>query len=93
MTDAPRWLDRDATAAYISVRADELRRLLRAGKLPSPSYHLGPRSPRWDRLKLDSYFGEGVASDETRAQVTSLVQEIYAERRSRRSPDPRGRHR
>lgn len=61
MTD-PRWLDREACAAYISVRVDELPRLLRRGLLPSPSYHLGPRCPRWDRDALDARFTGGVAS-------------------------------
>ena len=34
--EAARWLDREALAAYISVRVDEVQRLLRAGKLPTP---------------------------------------------------------
>lgn len=41
-------------AAYLSVRVDALPRLARQGKLPAPSYHLGARSPRWDRHALDS---------------------------------------
>ena len=62
MPDAPRWLDREACAAYVSVRVDELPRLVRRGKLPAPSYHLGPRCPRWDRLALDARFSGGAAS-------------------------------
>jgi hypothetical protein len=57
MPDAPRWMDRDACAAYISVRVDELPRLVKRGLIPTPSYHLGPRCPRWDRLALDARFG------------------------------------
>ena len=57
MNDAPRWMDRDAAADYISVRVDELPRLVRRGLIPAPSYHLGPRCPRWDRLALDARFG------------------------------------
>lgn len=57
-----RWLDRDACAAYISVRVDELPRLVRRGFLPAPNYHLGPKSPRWDREALDARFAGSVAS-------------------------------
>lgn len=55
MTEA-RWLSPEQTAAYVSRRVDELPRLVRSGKLPSPSHHFGPRSPRWDRVELDSLF-------------------------------------
>lgn len=62
MADAARWLDRDACAAYISVRVDELPRLLKRGILPQPSTLLGPRCPRWDREALDARFNGGAAS-------------------------------
>jgi hypothetical protein len=56
----PRWLNPDTAAAYIGVRVERLRPLVKAGKLPAPSYHLGPNQPRWDRLALDRAFsGEG----------------------------------
>jgi hypothetical protein len=48
-----RWLDRASAAAYLGVRLDRLQRYVDAGKIPAPSYVLGPRSPRWDRLALD----------------------------------------
>ncbi len=51
--EGKRWLkDRDA-ATYVGVRVDQLRRYVSTGKLPAPSYHLGLKSPRWDRLALD----------------------------------------
>jgi predicted DNA-binding transcriptional regulator AlpA len=62
MFDGARWLDREALAAHISVRVDELPRLQRAGKLPRPSHHLGPRSPRWWSAEVDAMFGLKVAS-------------------------------
>lgn len=71
-----RWLDRDALAVHICVRVDELPRLLRAGKLPEPSYHLGPKSPRWDRLAVDARFAGSVASLDPSTAVAALVQEI-----------------
>jgi hypothetical protein len=52
----PRWLNPEQTASYVGRRVDELPRLVRAGKLPAPSLHFGPRSPRWDRVQLDSLF-------------------------------------
>ncbi len=33
--EAPRWLDRKALAEHISVRVDEVAKLLRSGKLPA----------------------------------------------------------
>jgi len=56
MIPEPRWLSPDATGAYIGVRVERLRPLVRAGRIPPPSYHLGPTQPRWDRLALDAAF-------------------------------------
>ena len=55
--NAPRWLDRNALATYISVRVDEIPRFVRAGKIPQPSYQLGPKSPRWWSGAIDEPFG------------------------------------
>ncbi len=49
-----RWLTPDAAAAYIGVRVHQLPKLVKAGKVPEPSLHLGTRSPRYDRDELDS---------------------------------------
>ena len=85
MADA-RWLDREAAAAYLCVRVDELARLERRGKLPPASYHFGPRTPRWDRLALDAVFTNSVASTDPNAAVSALVESIYKTGgRSRRS--------
>jgi len=61
MTDA-RWLDLAGAAAYLSVRPDRVRALVNQGRLPAPSYALGSRQPRWDRLALDARFAGGAAS-------------------------------
>lgn len=46
-----RWLDRASAAAYLEVRLDRLQpRRCRQDPRTVPSYVLGPRSPRWDRL-------------------------------------------
>lgn len=62
MADAGRWLDREALARHVSVRVDYVPRLVRQGKLPAPSLHLGPKQPRWDREAVDAAFGGGLAS-------------------------------
>lgn len=85
----PRWLDPEATAAYIGERVDHLPRLLRAGKLPTPSYHLGPRKPRYDRLALDALFGGGTVADD-RAEEAAIVDSIIA--RAHRQKAAGGRH-
>lgn len=77
MPDA-RWLDAEAAAEYLSIRVDELARYVRKGKVPEPSRHLGPRSPRWDRLALDACFLGGVASTDHATAVQSVVQEILS---------------
>ncbi len=58
----PRWLTPDQAATYIGRFRDELPRLVRAGKLPAPSYHFGPRSPRYDRHALDAIFLDATPS-------------------------------
>ena len=58
----PRWLTPEQAASYVGRHRDELPRLVRSGKLPSPSYHFGPRSPRYDREALDALFTGAVAS-------------------------------
>jgi predicted DNA-binding transcriptional regulator AlpA len=84
MSDAPaRWLDRDALAAYISVRADAVARLQKAGRLPAPSYHLGPRQPRWDRSQVDATLSGGVASTDPRTAINALANSIATRRQAR----------
>ena len=80
MSDTARWLDREALAGHISVRVDELPRLLRAGKLPHPSTHLGPRSPRWWSADVDAAFGRALPSPPPRG-AGNLAQAILAQRR------------
>lgn len=88
MGDA-RWLDPDATAAYLNVRATALTRLTKEGRIPAPSYALGPRRPRWDRLALDSRFEGGVASHDPEQVVSAVVQNILRQGRARRQANPR----
>ena len=87
-----RWLDREAVAQYIHVRVDELSRMQRKGLLPEPSYRLGPRSPRWDKLELDSWFGKSTTSTPDISQtVANFVANIKQTPRARRAQETRGR--
>src|SRR5574340_1004798 len=89
----PRWLDARAAVQYLTLDdAGALKRLVKQGRIPAPSYHLGPRSPRWDREALDLALAGGEASGSTtRKAVSDAVQAILAEgpRRARKTC---GRH-
>lgn len=81
----PRWLDADAAADHLSLRVDAFLRLVKAGRIPPPSRHLGERTPRWDRYALDSKMTGDTASTDTRTAVHALAEEIKAQSRTRRS--------
>ena len=85
---APRWLDREALALHISVRVDELPRLMRGGKLPQPSSHLGPRSPRWWSADVDAAFGLAQPAPAARG-ADSLAQAILETGRKNRQAQAR----
>jgi predicted DNA-binding transcriptional regulator AlpA len=53
MTES-RWLDAEAVAKLLRVRASQLPGMVGRGRIPRPSYHLGYRSPRWDRAVLEA---------------------------------------
>ncbi len=86
----PRWLDRHELASYICVRVDQIPRMLKAGQLPVPSYHFGPRCPRWDREAVDRLFGAdgpgdtgfspGYRGARTPAEVADLYERDFARR-------------
>lgn len=88
MADAPDWMNRDALAAHLCIRVDAISRLMRAGRLPEPSYHLGPRQPRWHRAKVDAAMSGGVASTDPDTVFHAIAAKIAA-RRPSRSQAPR----
>ncbi len=49
-----RWLDAEAVAKIMRVRASQLPGMVGRGRIPRPSYHLGYGSPRWDREMLEA---------------------------------------
>jgi len=90
MHDA-RWLSPDQAAAYLSVRVGSLCRLVRAGRIPAPSYALGERSPRWDKSKLDAAFDGGTSSTDARLASAANAAKILEKGRTRRAIHARGR--
>ena len=85
-----RWLDIDGAAAYLHVRPDELRRLVRQGRIPEPSRQLGPRRPRWDRIALDAVM-EGKAASAAANSADAAVEAMRA-RFAKEKPRAHRRH-
>jgi len=86
MPDIDRWLDPDGAASYLKVRPDELRRLVREGKIPPASRQLGPRRPRWDRIALDLALAGDIRSPTT-SSADAAVEALRA-RLNRRPRSP-----
>lgn len=87
----PRWLRPEDAARHIGRNRDELRRLVRAGKIPAPSYHFGPRSPRYDREAIDVMICGG--ADRIRNVVNDEeVSRAIIERANRKKASGRRKH-
>lgn len=82
------WLDPAAAAAHLCVPPRRLQALVRKGKLPRPSYHLGPKSPRWDRDKIDSLLAGRQVRDGMQAALEKALNGIVPYRKK----DTGGRH-
>lgn len=77
----PRWLDAASTADYINARVADLPRYVKQGRIPEPSYELGPRQPRWDRLALDRRFEGQAASADPEQVMAAVAQRILQQGR------------
>jgi predicted DNA-binding transcriptional regulator AlpA len=86
-----RWLSRRAAAEYLSMEVDHLKRHVKSGKLPAPSFHLGPKSPRWDREALDAAFNRDQGRAPGFVTAEEIVQDILAGRFLGRPKAARGR--
>lgn len=71
-------------AVHLNIGEATFLALVRAGKFPRASYHLGPRSPRWSTEALDRAMEGAPASDVTREAFSGLVKKIEEEGRARR---------
>ncbi len=77
-----RWLSRRAAAEYLSMEVDHLKRHVKSGKLPRPSFHLGPKTPRWDREALDAAIQGGQGQAESYEEtVNDILSGKYSRRR------------
>lgn len=83
MEERAEWLDRRALADYITARVDELPRLQKRHLLPTPSYHLGPKSPRWRKSEVDALFAGGAEPAKPTADATfdKIAEKILRKRR------------
>jgi hypothetical protein len=73
----PGWMDAAAVAEYLCCTTPAaVRRYARLGRLPKPSYHLGPRSPRWNREQIDSLLVGRQVHDDTAAQIEDWINDI-----------------
>lgn len=91
---APEWLSTAGACAYLSMRPDTFARKVRAGVIPSPSYGVGERMPRWKRSELDAMMSQKAASD-INASVEELVasiKEAKQKSRARSAENTRGRN-
>lgn len=69
-----RWLDREAVARRISTKPQNVSRLQAKGKLPLPSMHLGPNSPRWDINAIDAMMLEAKGASTSRSMEQSVAE-------------------
>ncbi|MDD2878712.1 MAG: hypothetical protein PHZ23_15955 [Acidiphilium sp.] len=88
MGDA-RWLSPADAARYLSLREDALPKLVKAGRIPPPSYTAGPRKPRYDRDTLDKAFEGGLSSRDPDQVVGAIVEKIQKAARRSQAPSRR----
>ena len=86
---AGRWLDVAGVAVHLSCGKAAVWRLARAGKLPNPTRHLGPRSPRWDRDAIDAMIVGRAADDDAEAIIARAIDTIHSRSKRRRRRDKR----
>jgi len=54
-TVTQRWLTKEQTLSYLGIQsATTFNAKVKDGTLPSANYHLGYRTPRWDREHIDA---------------------------------------
>jgi hypothetical protein len=87
-----RWLSPRALGSYLGRDPKTLSSLVRAGKLPKPTYQLGPKSPRYDRLAVDAMLIGQREHTDAEDIANRAIQRMRAEYESR-PPRARGRNR
>jgi hypothetical protein len=82
-----RWMDAEAAARYLCIRADAFLRRVASGVIPPGAQGLGERTARWWSADLDAAVRGGAdrESTNTREMAEAYVQRLEtAQGRSRR---------
>lgn len=79
------WRDARRSAEHLDISEARFLALVKSGRVPAPSYHLGERSARWSLETLDRLMGpKPAAADVTRSAVANVVKKIEEKGRARR---------
>jgi hypothetical protein len=78
-----RWLSPKALGRYLGRDPKTLPELVRVGKLPRPTYHLGPKSPRYDRVAVDSMLIGRSEEADAEEIASRAIRQMRAEYESR----------
>lgn len=78
------WLDGARAAQHLFLSEHRFLALVKSGKFPKPSYHLGARSPRWNSEALDTAMNPETPLDVTREAFSGMVKKIEEKGGSRR---------
>jgi hypothetical protein len=78
------WRDARRSAEHLDISEARFLALVKSGKFPAPSYHMGERTPRWNTEALDRAMNPNSALDVTQRAVDGLVKKIEAKGRARR---------
>jgi hypothetical protein len=77
------WRDARRSAEHLDISEARFLALVRAGKFPPASYHMGERSPRWNTDALDSAMDRTTVGRDIGEAVNDVVAEIQKEAKSR----------
>jgi hypothetical protein len=78
-----RWLSPKMLGCYLGRDPKTLLKLVRAGKLPKPTYQLGPKSPRYDRLAVDAMLTGQTEHSDAEDIANRAIQRMRAEYENR----------
>lgn len=78
------WVSARAASIHLELSEARFLALVKSGKFPRPSYHLGERSPRWNSEALDRAMSPETPLDVTREAFSGLVKKIEEKGGSRR---------
>jgi predicted DNA-binding transcriptional regulator AlpA len=75
----PRWLDARDAADYLDLERVVFLRLVKGGKLPVPSCHLGNRLPRWYSADLDHAMAPKASASSAKEILAAMAEIIEQE--------------